>query len=84
MPENALVGGAVAENHDLWEQLLVLCEKHSVRFEWVRGHDGHPENERCDELATAAARQPGLPADQQYETQSGLNRAPITAPNRSH
>ena len=52
-----------AENHDLWEQLLTLCEKHTVRFEWIRGHNGHPENERCDELAGAAARQENLPHD---------------------
>lgn len=56
-----------AENHDLWEQLLALCEKHSVRFEWLRGHAGHPENERCDELAGAAARRQGLPVDEKYE-----------------
>ena len=41
-------------NRDLWERLLVLCEKHQVEWVWVRGHDGHDENERCDELARAA------------------------------
>jgi ribonuclease HI len=40
-----------ALNVDLWEQLLPLLEKHKVEFNWVRGHAGHPENERCDELA---------------------------------
>ncbi|MCM1328457.1 MAG: ribonuclease HI [Ruminococcus sp.] len=40
-----------ALNADLWEQLLDLLEVHSVRFVWVKGHAGHPENERCDELA---------------------------------
>ena len=44
-----------AKNPDLWEQLLALLDRHTVSFVWVRGHDGHPENERCDELATAAA-----------------------------
>jgi ribonuclease HI len=58
-----------AENHDLWDRLLTLCRKHVVQFEWVRGHDGNTENERCDTLATAAARQPGLPCDELYETQ---------------
>jgi ribonuclease HI len=58
-----------AENHDLWEQLLILCEKHAVQFEWIRGHDGHSENERCDELAGAAARQENLLFDVQYEAQ---------------
>lgn len=42
-----------ALNSDLWEQLLELCDKHNVSFYWVKGHAGHPENERCDELATA-------------------------------
>ena len=40
-----------ALNVDLWERLLPLLEKHAVRFVWVKGHDGHPENERCDRLA---------------------------------
>lgn len=38
-------------NVDLWEKLLPLLEKHDVNFVWVKGHAGHPENERCDELA---------------------------------
>ncbi len=45
-----------ALNADLWEQLLGLLEKHEVRFVWVKGHNGHPENERCDELAVAESR----------------------------
>jgi ribonuclease HI len=40
-----------ALNVDLWERLLALCELHEVEFVWVKGHAGHPENERCDELA---------------------------------
>ena len=43
-----------ALNTDLWEQLLTLLEKHEVTCHWVKGHAGHPENERCDELARAA------------------------------
>ncbi|MBQ1950482.1 MAG: ribonuclease HI [Clostridia bacterium] len=42
-----------ALNSDLWEQLLPLLDKHEVEFVWVKGHDGHPENERCDRLAVA-------------------------------
>ena len=38
-------------NTDLWKQLIPILEKHEVKFVWVRGHNGHPENERCDELA---------------------------------
>jgi len=40
-----------AENTDLWEDLLKLCDTHTVRFEWIRGHNGHAENECCDRLA---------------------------------
>lgn len=40
-----------ALNVDLWEQLLPLLEIHDVTFNWVKGHAGHPENERCDRLA---------------------------------
>lgn len=40
-----------ALNADLWEQLLKLLDVHNVKFVWVKGHAGHPENERCDELA---------------------------------
>lgn len=40
-----------ALNADLWKKLLALLEKHDVRFVWVKGHAGHPENERCDRLA---------------------------------
>ena len=40
-----------ALNPDLWEQLLALLKKHNVIFKWVKGHSGHPENERCDRLA---------------------------------
>ncbi len=40
-------------NPDLWAQLLELYEKHTVQIVWVKGHAGHPENERCDALATA-------------------------------
>ena len=43
------------KNIDLWERLSELLSLHKVEFVWVKGHDGHPENERCDELATAAA-----------------------------
>lgn len=41
-------------NRDLWERLLTLTEQHEVEWCWVRGHDGHAENERCDALARAA------------------------------
>ena len=48
-------GFAKVKNPDLWMRLLPLLGKHRVVFHWIRGHAGHPENERCDELATTAA-----------------------------
>ena len=55
-----------AENSDLWAQLLDQCDSHRVRFVWVHGHSGHPENERCDKLATAAAQGADLKEDRAY------------------
>ena len=46
-----------ALNSDLWEELLRLLDIHTVQIEWVKGHAGHPENERCDELAVAFYKQ---------------------------
>ncbi|MGO5500654.1 ribonuclease HI [Paratractidigestivibacter faecalis] len=43
------------KNVDLWKRLLAAVEPHDVSWQWVKGHAGHPENERCDALATAAA-----------------------------
>ncbi len=44
-----------ALNPDLWEELLNLVDRHEMTYVWVKGHDGHPYNERCDKLATAFA-----------------------------
>jgi len=60
--------GRPVPNADLWARLLAAAASHDLRFEWVRGHTGHPENERCDQLATQAALQPDLPVDPGYET----------------
>lgn len=43
------------KNIELWQRLLQAKAPHQVQFHWVKGHDGHPENERCDRLATTAA-----------------------------
>lgn len=56
-----------AINPDLWSALLDLCNTHDVTFEWVRGHTGDPENERCDELSVQAAAGKDLPPDEVYE-----------------
>ena len=52
------------KNIDLWKRLLSAMEGHQVSFFWVRGHNGHPENERCDRLATSAADGTGLLEDE--------------------
>ena len=43
------------KNVDLWKRMLEAKKPHQVKFIWVKGHDGHPQNERCDQLATTAA-----------------------------
>ena len=55
------------KNRDLWERLQQQLDRHQVRFEWVRGHAGHPENERCDLLARSWAERPDLPPDASWE-----------------
>ncbi len=60
-----------AENSDLWQRLLELVDRHDVRFEWIRGHAGHAENERCDALARAESAKRNLPPDPGYEEKLG-------------
>ena len=55
------------KNPDLWRRFIILYRKHKVRFKWVKGHDGNPMNELCDQLAVAAAAGPNLLVDQGYE-----------------
>ncbi len=57
-------------NEDLWRRFLAVYRRHQVRFQWIRGHNGHPENERCDALAVAAAAVPNLPPDLGYAPES--------------
>ncbi|MDE5832207.1 MAG: ribonuclease HI [Desulfovibrio sp.] len=54
-------------NVDLWKRLIVLLTRHETTFHWVRGHNGHPENERCDAIAREWAARPDLDADDGYE-----------------
>lgn len=49
--------GKPVKNRDLWERLAEACARHEVRWAWVRGHSGHPENERVDRAARAQAEQ---------------------------
>ena len=64
---------AKVKNPDLWQRFLAAYRRHYVSFHWIKGHAGHPENERCDQLAVAAGHQPDLPQDSGYlETQSDM------------
>lgn len=54
------------KNADLWIQFLELYRMHEVIFHWIKGHDGHPENERCDLLAVEASQQHHLKPDAGY------------------
>lgn len=51
------------KNPDLWKDFLIHFRKHHVGFKWIRGHNNHPQNERCDALAVAASKQSNLPED---------------------
>lgn len=63
--------GDMAENVDLWEKMLCLCDKHEVTFKWIRGHAGNKYNEACDLLAKEAASSPNRLPDTEYEKKSG-------------
>ncbi|MCL4158302.1 UNVERIFIED_CONTAM: hypothetical protein GTU68_010700 [Idotea baltica] len=56
-----------AINADLWKVLLELVDRHKVDWRWVKGHSGHPQNERCDGLATWAMKQKNLVEDSGYK-----------------
>lgn len=57
------------KNQDLWQQLDALVQQHSVNWHWVKGHSGHPENERCDDLARNAASGQDLADDIGFDPQ---------------
>jgi len=58
------------KNKDLWLRYLDVAKSHNIKFIWVRGHAGHKENERCDELAVAAYKQPNLGIDSVFEMEA--------------
>jgi len=62
-------GFAGKKNKDLWMRYLEVSRIHQIRFVWVKGHAGHPENERCDQLAVAAGKQKTLLIDAVFETE---------------
>lgn len=55
------------KNKDLWLRFLAVYKMHSIKFTWVKGHNGHLENERCDELAVEACKQKELLIDEVFE-----------------
>jgi len=55
------------KNEDLWRRFITVSNKHKVKFQWVKGHAGNPENERCDQLAVAASAGKNLLIDHEYE-----------------
>ncbi len=57
------------KNPDLWIRFLKIYRKHQVEFKWIKGHNNHPQNERCDELAVMASMQEKLSVDAFYESE---------------
>jgi ribonuclease HI len=76
-----------AINYDLWDKLLILIEaQQEVKFTWIKGHAGHVENERCDELALLALNGNNLLVDSGYQPAQleshGIQRGPVHAGNK--
>jgi ribonuclease HI len=59
------------KNSDLWKRFLKIYRKHQVDIKWIKGHNNHPQNERCDELAVMASMQEKLSVDSFYEKEEG-------------
>ena len=59
------------KNPDLWMRFLKIYRQHQVDFKWIKGHNNHPQNERCDELAVMASGLPNLSVDAFYEKEEG-------------
>ena len=55
------------KNHDLWKRLLEIYREHEIKFRWIKGHNNHPQNERCDFLALQSAKGSSLSIDEFYE-----------------
>jgi ribonuclease HI len=62
-------GFSKKKNPDLWKRFLAVFRQHTVSFQWIKGHSGHPMNELCDQLAVAARNQSQLAVDEGYESQ---------------
>ncbi len=64
------IGFKGKKNPDLWIRFLKIYRQHQVDFKWIKGHNNHPQNERCDELAVMASQQSNLSIDAFYEQES--------------
>lgn len=62
------------KNADLWKRFWRVAQRHQVTLHWIKGHAGHPENERCDQLATQSAQQKAHAVDQGYLNSVKANR----------
>ncbi|MCL9808231.1 ribonuclease HI [Flavobacterium luminosum] len=63
------IGFKGKKNPDLWVRFLKIYRQHQVDFKWIKGHNNHPQNERCDQLAVMASQQKKLSIDQFYESE---------------
>lgn len=63
-------GFAGKKNPDLWQRFLKIYRQHKVDFVWIKGHNSHPQNERCDQLAVMACAMPNLSIDAYYENEA--------------
>ena len=61
------------KNVDLWLEFLKLQELNNISFKWIKGHNNHPQNERCDHLALEASKKETLLIDRTYENQDNQN-----------
>jgi len=66
------------KNPDLWQRFLPLYRAHNVTFNWIKGHAGHPENERCDFLAVSAYKAGPTEKDEGYENSQNTNNTTLT------
>lgn len=65
-------GWIKVKNPDLWKRIVAQCKRHKVEFFWVKGHNGNPNNERCDALALKASKADNLTIDRIYESDSDI------------
>ena len=68
------IGFRDKKNKDLWIRFVNIYRQHQVKFQWIKGHNGHPENERCDQLAVAASEKNELLIDKVYEDEKNSDQ----------